>query len=71
MMLVDSCWITDIQGNVTLLVLWFYVQFWQMIQDVQISGSPDVLFWRWMADIQYTSKSCYDTLFQGALVSRS
>jgi hypothetical protein len=37
----------------------------------QLSIEPDKLVWQWTIDSQYTSKSCYNTLFEGALVSSS
>jgi hypothetical protein len=29
------------------------------------------MIWRWSMDGQYTSHSCYDTLFQGEIISAS
>jgi hypothetical protein len=38
---------------------------------VQLSAEPDRLVWRWTTNGQYTSKSCYNALFERALVSSS
>lgn len=38
---------------------------------MQLTTTPNVLLWHWTADDQYTYKSCYDTLFQGAMNSSS
>jgi hypothetical protein len=69
--LVEHIWITDITGALSSLVLWQYVKLWIWLHDVQLSVEPDMLLWRRMTDDQYSSKSCYNTLFEGALVSSS
>jgi hypothetical protein len=63
--------IGDIQGAMSSLALWQYVQLWIGVRDVQLVTVPDALLWRWTTDVQYSSKSCYEFLFQGAIVSRS
>jgi hypothetical protein len=62
--LVERRWITDIQGATSSLALWQYVQL--RVQDVQLIPIPDTLLWRWTTDAQYSSKSCYESLFQGS-----
>jgi hypothetical protein len=69
--LVERRWITDIQGATSSLALWQYVQLWIRVRDVQLLPMPDRLLWRWTTDAQYSSKSCYEFLFQGAIISRS
>ena len=32
---------------------------------------PDALLWRWTTNFQYSSRSCYNILFQGTLLSSS
>ena len=64
-------WITDIQGALSPLALWQYVQLWVRVRDFELSEGPDTLLWRWTTDAQYSSKSCYDFLFEGAIVSSS
>jgi hypothetical protein len=53
------------------LALWQYVQLWGKLRDTQLSAGPDRLVWRWTTDDQYSASSCYDTLFQGAVISGS
>jgi hypothetical protein len=69
--LVKRRWIIDIQGATSSLALWQYVQLWIRVRDVQLLPMPDKLLWRWMMDAQYSSKSCYEFLFLGAIISRS
>jgi hypothetical protein len=69
--LVERSWITDITGALSALALWQYVQVWIRLRSVQLSEEPDRLVWRWTTNGQYTSKSCYNALFEGALVSSS
>jgi hypothetical protein len=69
--LVERSWITDITGALSSLALWQYVQLWIRLRDVQLSAEPDRLIWRWTTDSQYSSKSCYNALFKGSLVSSS
>ncbi|XP_071680410.1 uncharacterized protein [Lolium perenne] len=58
-------------GAPSALALWQYVQLWGRLRDTQLSGDPDRLVWRWTTDGQYSAGSCYDTLFQGAIISGS
>jgi hypothetical protein len=69
--LVKRRWIIDIQGATSSLALWQYVQLWIHMRDVQLLPIPDKLLWRWTMEAQYSSKSCYQFLFLGAIVSRS
>lgn len=64
-------WIADIQGAMSSLALWQYVQLWVRLRDFTLSDGTDTLRWRWTADAQYSSKSCYDFLFEGALLTSS
>ena len=69
--LVERRWITDIQGALSPLALWQYVQLWVRVRDFVLSEGPDTLLWRWTTDAQYSSKSCYDFLFEGSIASSS
>jgi hypothetical protein len=64
-------WIADIQGALSPLALCQYVQLWIALREVHLTLTPDRLLWRWTADAQYSSKSCYEVLFQGSLLSSS
>jgi hypothetical protein len=67
--LMDRTWIADIVGAPSALALWQYVQLWIRLRDTQLSADPDRMVWRWTTDGQYSSSSCYDALFQGAIVA--
>ncbi|KAK1606561.1 hypothetical protein QYE76_030234 [Lolium multiflorum] len=54
--LLDRAWIPDIAGAPNALAMWQYVQLW--------AGFGNSSF-------QYTSHSCYEALFQGAITSAS
>jgi hypothetical protein len=69
--LVERSWITDIGGAPSALALWQYVQLWIRLRDVLLSPDQDRLVWHWTTDGQYSSSSCYDALFQGAILSGS
>jgi exonuclease III len=69
--LAERRWIADIQGALGSLALWQYVQLWVMLREVTLAPTPDRLLWRWTTDAQYSSKSCYEFLFQGSLLSSS
>lgn len=69
--LIERRWIPDIQGAMSPLALWQYVQLWIRLQDLGLSEGPDTLRWRWTADGMYSAKSCYEFLFQGSIRSRS
>ena len=58
-------------GALSPLALWQYVQLWVRVWDFGLSEVPDTLLWRWTTDAQYSSKSCYDFLFEGAITSSS
>jgi hypothetical protein len=58
-------WISDIVGAPSALAHWQYVQLWSRLGGAQLSTEPDMMIWRRTIDAQYSSRSCYDTLFQG------
>jgi hypothetical protein len=64
--LVERKWIIDIQGAPSLLALCHYVQLWPRVRDVHLSEIPDTFSLE-----MDSSKSCYDFLFYGAIVSKS
>jgi hypothetical protein len=41
--LVERRWISDIQGALSLLAIWQYVQLWIRVRDIQLSDGPDTL----------------------------
>jgi hypothetical protein len=61
--LVERSWISDMVGTLSALALWQYVQPWSRLRGSQLSTEPDKMIWRWTTDSQYSSQSCYDTLF--------
>ena len=67
--LAEHSWITDITGALSSVALWQYVQLWTHLQAVQLSVEPDRMVWRWTTDAQYSSRSCYNILFEGSIVS--
>jgi hypothetical protein len=69
--LVNRTWITDIVRAPSALALWQYVQLWGRLRDTHLSAEQDRMIWRWTTDGQYSSRSCYDALFQGAIISSS
>jgi hypothetical protein len=69
--LIDHAWIPNKAGAPSALALWQYVQLWGRLGVIQLSPDQDRMVWRWSTDGQYTSRSCYDTLFQGAIISGS
>jgi hypothetical protein len=68
---IDRTWIPDIVGAPSALALWQYVQLWGRLRGVQLSVEHDRMVWRWTTDGRYSARSCYDTLFQGAITSGS
>jgi hypothetical protein len=69
--LLDRAWIPDIAGAPNALAMWQYVQLWGRLREFQLSAGDDRMTWRWTTDGQYTSHSCYEALFQGAITSAS
>jgi hypothetical protein len=63
--LVDRSWIMDISGALQPIALWQYVQLWIRLRDVHLTVEPDKLIWQWTADGQFSSRSCYNALFEG------
>ena len=54
--LVERRWIADIQGSLSPLALWQYVQLWVRVRDFELLEGPDTLLWRWTTDAQYSSQ---------------
>jgi hypothetical protein len=67
--LLERRWISDIQGAMSSQALWQYIQLWLRVREVALTDTPDTLLWRWTANAQYSSKSCYEFLFHGAISS--
>jgi len=65
--ILDRAWVRDIAPPFTLIILTEYLQLWDIIRNVQLSDtSPDVLRWRWSADMSYSAASAYHLMFAGA-----
>ena len=61
-------WLEDIQGAISLEALMEYLELWDIISAVVLQeGVPDRHIWRLSTTGQYTAKSAYDALFQGAI----
>jgi hypothetical protein len=61
-------WLEDIQGAISLEALMEYLELWDIISVVVLQeGVPDRHIWRLSTAGQYTAKSAYDALFQGAI----
>jgi len=61
-------WLEDIQGAISLEALMGYLELWDIISAVVLQeGVPDRHIWRLSTTGQYTAKSAYDALFQGAI----
>jgi len=64
----DHTWVRHIAPPFSVLILTEYLQLWDVIQRVHFSdNSPDVLRWKWSADMSYSSASAYHLLFAGAI----
>lgn len=67
--LADRSWIRHIQGILDPIALWQYLRIWERLRMVKHSDAADTLCWRWTGDGQYSSKSCYRSLFHGGVLS--
>jgi hypothetical protein len=69
--LINDKWVEDIQGSISLEALLGYLTLWDMISEVELQvGVQDKHIWRLSKSGQYTAKSAYDALFQGAIFFR-
>jgi hypothetical protein len=60
--------IADFQGALTFLVLFEYIELYQLLDQVKLQlGVPDTHIWRLSTSGQFTTKSAYAAMFQGAI----
>ena len=61
-------WIEDIQGEIGPTALLQYLDLWDILNEVELNEEfPDKHIWRFSSSGNYTAKSAYNTLFQGAI----
>ena len=66
--LTNQRWLEDIQGQMSSDAVMEYLVLWDLIEGVVLQqDSPDPHIWRLSSSGQYTAKSAYDALFQGAI----
>jgi len=64
----EEKWLEDIQGEISAQALMEYFELWDLLEGVELQkGIPERLIWRLSASGEYTAKSAYDALFEGAL----
>jgi hypothetical protein len=67
--LTDSKWVQDLHGHLTESVLHDFLLLSELVANVSTqSGHLDKHFWRLSASGQYSTKSAYDTSFQGSAI---
>jgi hypothetical protein len=60
--------IADFQGALTFPVLFEYIELYQLLDQVKLQlGVPDTHIWRLSTSGQFTTKSAYAAMFQGAI----
>ena len=66
--LTEEKWIENIHGEVCTIALFQYLDLWDIMNSVELNESiPFKHVWRLSSSGQYTTKSAYDTLFQGVV----
>jgi hypothetical protein len=67
--LTEEKWVEDIpEGEIDMAALIQYLDLWDILNLVQLNEDiPDRHIWRFSSSGQYTAKSAYDALFQGAI----
>jgi hypothetical protein len=66
--LISEKWIEDIQGSISPEALLEYLVLWDVISEVELQvGVQDKHIWKLSTSGQYTTRSAYDALFQGAI----
>ena len=64
----ENKWIEDIQGEIPAQALLEYLALWDTVEGIVLQeGIPDKHIWRFSASGEYTAKSAYDILFEGAI----
>jgi len=63
----NASWVEDIQGAISVEALVEFLKIWDLLIPVQLQeGTPDKHIWRLSTTGEYSAKSTYDALFQGA-----
>jgi hypothetical protein len=67
--LTEEKWVEDIPGGeISMAALIQYLDLWDILNSVELDEDiPDKHICRFSSSGQYTTKSAYDTLFQGAI----
>jgi hypothetical protein len=64
----EDKWLDDIQGEISVQALLEYFELWDLLEGVVLQeGISDRHIWRLSSSREYTAKSAYDALFEGAL----
>ena len=64
----EEKWLEDIQEEISAHALMEYLELWDISKGMVLQeGIPDRHIWRLSASGEYTAKSAYDALFEGAL----
>lgn len=67
--LTEEKWIEDIQGEISSTAAFQYLNLWDILNGVELNENiPDKFIWRLSSSGNYTAKSAYDALFQGAVL---
>lgn len=64
--LTNRRWVRAITGGPSWTALEEYLKLWDIMENIQLSDHPDRLVWQWTADGDYTAKSAYQMLHNGA-----
>ena len=69
--LTNEKWLEDIQGAISVEGLLEFLEVWDLISLVELQvGTPDKHIWRLSNSGEYSAKSAYEVLFQGAVYFR-
>jgi hypothetical protein len=65
----NEAWLDDLQGNISVEALMEFLEIWDIASNMVLTPeTPDKHIWRLSSSGQYTSKSAYDALFEGAIL---
>jgi len=69
--LTNEKWLEDIQGAISVEGLLEFLEVWDLLSLVELQvGTPDKHIWRLSNSGEYSAKSAYEVLFQGAVYFR-
>ncbi|GJM95649.1 hypothetical protein PR202_ga12415 [Eleusine coracana subsp. coracana] len=63
----DQSWPTNIQGGLSMIGVFEYFQLWDALMEMHLSQVEDVHTWKFDSSGQFSSKSTYSALFNGAI----